>query len=251
MTVHQGPTTDPFLATIYSLTIHKKVASNSKYSHRIVEYNSITWGEKMATATSKRPKSASVKHASLEQTGAFLQALPEKPKEELSLKEAISQLQVPLRAALAKGYSYQELAAMLAQKGINISAFTLKNYVPSGKRSGNKTQSVANTTSRPGRKPAAQKAAAEQSATKSPRSTAAKTSRGTTSTKSDSATTSKASSGKTTTAAKTKASSGATVKQTSAGRTTQKSTGAAKSKPVTNTRTAAKSPTPRRGKKTS
>ncbi|MDX2231485.1 MAG: hypothetical protein NW220_17750 [Leptolyngbyaceae cyanobacterium bins.349] len=71
----------------------------------------------------------------IEQATTFLQELPEKPKEDLSLREAVGQMQESLKAALAKGYSYEELAQMLAGQGIQISAFTLKNYVPSGKRS--------------------------------------------------------------------------------------------------------------------
>lgn len=206
----------------------------------------------MATATSKRPKAASVKHASLEQTGAFLQALPEKPKEELSLKEAISQLQEPIRAALAKGYSYQELAAMLAEKGINISAFTLKNYVPSGKRRSSKEQATAKRTSRPGRKAKEQGSTLADVPAKSPRSTAGKAARSKASTASDSPSTSKPARGrKTTTAAKTKADAGATVKQPSVGRSPQKSSGTAtKSKSATNSRTTTKSGTSRRGRKT-
>jgi hypothetical protein len=204
----------------------------------------------MATATSKRPKAASVKHASLEQTGAFLQALPEKPKEEFSLKEAIAQLQAPIQAALAKGYSYQELAAMLAETGIHISAFTLKNYAPSGKRRSNKEKSAAKSPVRSGSKTKSeQPAVADQSATSS-QSTTEKTSRAKTSPTADS--TSKPSRGrKTTTAAKTKADTGAKVKQASSGRTSQKSSGtAAQTKSATSSRTTAKSGTSRRGKKT-
>ncbi len=206
----------------------------------------------MATATSKRPKAASVKHASLEQTGAFLQALPEKTKEELSLKEAIAQLQEPIRAALVKGYSYQELAAMLAEKGIHISAFTLKNYVPSGKRRSSKEQAVAKRASRPGRKAKDQQSAVVDMSAKAPRSTAGKTARSKASTPSDSTSASKPARGrKTTTAAKTKADTGATVKQPSTGRSSQKASGTAtKSKSATNSRTAARSGTSRRGKKT-
>jgi hypothetical protein len=238
-------TNNASLSTVYSslVTLDKKVVSNFKSSHRIIKYNSNIWGEKMATATSKRPKSASVKHASLEQTGAFLQALPEKPKEELSLKEAIAQLQVPLRAALAKGYSYQELAALLAEKGINISAFTLKNYVPSGKRSANKEKVAAKTGTR-GRTTTTRQTATKEPATKSPRSTAAKTTQGKTSTASASA--SKPARGrKTTTAATTKAETGATVKQPTAKRTAPKTT-----RSTSTSKASAKSGVSRRGKKT-
>jgi hypothetical protein len=88
----------------------------------------------MAVATGKRPKAAVVKQEAIDNTSAFLQSLPDKPKEDMSLREAIEQMREPLRAALLKGYTYQELAAMLSDQGIKISAFTLKNYVPSGRR---------------------------------------------------------------------------------------------------------------------
>lgn len=94
----------------------------------------------MAAVGNKRPKAAAVKQASIEGTSAFLESLPEKPKEDLSLREAIDQMRDSVRSALSKGYTYQELAAMLTEKGIKISAFTLKNYVPSGRRRSSKEQ---------------------------------------------------------------------------------------------------------------
>ncbi|NJP11503.1 MAG: hypothetical protein HC866_20160 [Leptolyngbyaceae cyanobacterium RU_5_1] len=94
----------------------------------------------MATATRKRPKATAVNHQLVGQASALLQELPEKQKEDLSLREAISQMQEPLRAALAKGYNYADLAAMLSEQGIKISPLTLKNYVPSGKRQATKTK---------------------------------------------------------------------------------------------------------------
>ena len=71
---------------------------------------------------------------------AFLQELPEKPKEDLSLKAAVEQMQQSIRETLSKGYSYDDVAQMLSEKGISISALTLKNYVPSGKRQASKTR---------------------------------------------------------------------------------------------------------------
>ncbi len=97
----------------------------------------------MAVVTEKRQKAVAVKQSSIGNTSAFLESLPEKPKEDLSLREAIDQLREPLRAALSRGYTYLELAEMLTEKGIKISAFTLKNYVPSGKRRANKEKEVA------------------------------------------------------------------------------------------------------------
>lgn len=94
----------------------------------------------MATATRKRPRATAVNQELVGQASAFLQELPEKQKEDLSLREAVKQMQDPLKAALAKGYSYEDLAKMLAGKGIKISALTLKNYIPSGKRQTAKTK---------------------------------------------------------------------------------------------------------------
>lgn len=109
-----------------------------------------------AGTTNKRPKATAVNQASIEDTNTFLQSLPEKPKENLSLREAVEQMRDSVKAALAKGYTYQELAALLTEKGIKISAFTLKNYVPSGRRRSSKEQPPVKTVSRRGRKPKAE-----------------------------------------------------------------------------------------------
>jgi hypothetical protein len=93
----------------------------------------------------KRPKAVIVKRDVVETAGSFLGTLPEKPKETLSLREAMSNLKEPIRAALAKGYSYQDLAALLSGQGIEISASTLKNYVPSGKRQSSKESKSADS----------------------------------------------------------------------------------------------------------
>lgn len=107
----------------------------------------------MVEVTEKRQKAIAVKQSSIGNTSAFLESLPEKPKEDLSLREAIDQLREPLRAALSRGYTYAELAEMLTEKGIKISAFTLKNYVPSGKRRANKEkEAAAKVGTRRGRK---------------------------------------------------------------------------------------------------
>lgn len=89
----------------------------------------------MSLAPRKRTRATTVSPDAVEQAASFLEELPDKPKEDLSLREAVGQMQDSLKAALAKGYSYEELAQMLGNQGIQISAFTLKNYVPSGKRS--------------------------------------------------------------------------------------------------------------------
>lgn len=109
----------------------------------------------MAAVTTKRSKASAVKQASIKDTNAFLESLPEKPKEDLSLREAVELMRDSVRGALAKGYTYQELAAMLTDQGIRISAFTLKNYVPSGRRRSLKEQPAAKPVQRRTRKTAA------------------------------------------------------------------------------------------------
>lgn len=100
------------------------------------------------SATGKRPKTSIVSQESVEQAGAFLAELPEKPKENLSLREAVTQLQDQIKAALAKGYSYDDVANILRDRGIDISASTLKNYVPAGKRQATKERNASRTIKR-------------------------------------------------------------------------------------------------------
>lgn len=103
----------------------------------------------MAGTTSKRSRAASIQKQAIDQVNVSLQELPEKPKDNLSLREAVSQLQDEIRAALAKGYSYDDLALMFAQKGIDISALTLKRYVSSGRSRAGKAKTPATRTRRP------------------------------------------------------------------------------------------------------
>jgi len=96
----------------------------------------------MATASKNGSRILGVKPATVEQAKAFLQELPEKPKEDLSLKEAVERMKEPLQLALGKGYSYDSLAKMLSEQGIKISALTLKNYLPSGRRAAAKAKAA-------------------------------------------------------------------------------------------------------------
>lgn len=121
--------------------------------------------EDMAVAASKRPRAATVQKEAVDQVGTFLQDLPEKPKETFSLREAVSRLRDQIQAALAKGYSYDDLAAMLTKQGVEISASTLKNYVPSGKRQAAKEQAApTKPRGRRGRKPQSEEQAILESA---------------------------------------------------------------------------------------
>lgn len=83
----------------------------------------------MAPSRKRSTKSTSISPSSIEQTATALRALPEKEREVWSLREAISQLQEPIRTALDRGYTYEEVTSMLAEQGINISVFSLKRYL--------------------------------------------------------------------------------------------------------------------------
>jgi hypothetical protein len=95
----------------------------------------------MATQVLKRSRAKFVSKQTVEQVGTYLQELPEKTPDTLSLRQTIERLRESIEAALAKGYSYEELVPMLAQQGIDIQPSTLKRYVltrsdrPAGKRS--------------------------------------------------------------------------------------------------------------------
>lgn len=65
----------------------------------------------------------------LQATLEKLEQLEQKQQEELTLRESIYLLRDKLRAALKKGYSYQDLSEILEQQGILVSAATLKQYL--------------------------------------------------------------------------------------------------------------------------
>lgn len=108
----------------------------------------------MAVAT-RRSKSVTIQPTIVTTASSFLEELPAKPKENFSLREAVDQLRDPLKSALGKGYSYQDLALMLRDQGIEISASTLKNYVPSGKRQASKAKAAGVKPVPQAKKPAA------------------------------------------------------------------------------------------------
>ena len=47
----------------------------------------------------------------------------------MSLREAIDQLREPIQSAMAKGYNYEDIIAVLAESGIPTTAATVKRYV--------------------------------------------------------------------------------------------------------------------------
>jgi hypothetical protein len=64
--------------------------------------------------------------ADLAQTVEGLRQLPRKSR---PLREVIAYLQVEIRQTLAKGYSYKEMVAFLAERGIAIAEPTLRQYM--------------------------------------------------------------------------------------------------------------------------
>jgi len=82
----------------------------------------------------RRSPSATIHQDSIDQATAQLEALPEKPKTDWSLRETIRQLQGSINAALERGYSHKEIAEMLAEQDIRISPASLKSYLADSNR---------------------------------------------------------------------------------------------------------------------
>ena len=76
-----------------------------------------------------RIKKTIITQTKISQAIDLLQDLPKKVKEEYTLREAIRAMYPTIRGVLKKGYSYSEVAEMLKQADIKISATTLKQYV--------------------------------------------------------------------------------------------------------------------------
>ena len=103
----------------------------------------------------RRRSSTSIPQSVIDQASTALDQLPEKPKENLSLKEAVAALKDTITSALERGYSYEEVAAMLSEQGVKISASSLKSYLSAIQRTsatkpvkgrGRKAKATAATT---------------------------------------------------------------------------------------------------------
>jgi hypothetical protein len=64
----------------------------------------------------------------------MLQTLPAKPRDSWSLREAITLLHDSILTALNRGYTYEEVSAMLGEQGVNIPASSLKRYLAAMKQ---------------------------------------------------------------------------------------------------------------------
>jgi hypothetical protein len=84
-----------------------------------------------------------IEHERIEAARSRLRALPEKPRtpKAFSIAEAIRQIKTEVRAALKRGYTFDEIAQALKEDGIDVGTPTLKSYVSRG----NKKRSAAKT----------------------------------------------------------------------------------------------------------
>jgi len=92
-----------------------------------------------------QPVSLPISQQTINQIAQFLQQLPLKQQESWSIREAIAYLIMPINAALAKGYSRAEIAAMIRAAGIPISDPSLK-YQLLQLRSQSSSTAAANPT---------------------------------------------------------------------------------------------------------
>jgi hypothetical protein len=88
----------------------------------------------MISTTRRSPNATLVTKTSIDQASEALQGLPEKTKEKLSLREAVDVLRDHITAALDKGYSYEDIAVMLAKQGVTIAPSSLKHYLARSNR---------------------------------------------------------------------------------------------------------------------
>ncbi|MBD1848987.1 hypothetical protein H6F87_02995 [Cyanobacteria bacterium FACHB-502] len=85
------------------------------------------------------------------QLTSVFDALLEKPRDTYTLRQAVTLLYAPLQTALSRGYNYEEIAVILAEQGIPISAFSLKRYLSLSKSE--QPQTSSGQGNRRGRQP--------------------------------------------------------------------------------------------------
>jgi hypothetical protein len=109
----------------------------------------------------QRPSAAAaVTKAAIAQATSMLDDLPARPKESWSLREAVNLLQDSITTALSRGYSYEEVTVLLAGKGVDITASSLKRYLATAKKKIDAGASATTKTRKPRMTKAAKAAAA-------------------------------------------------------------------------------------------
>lgn len=88
----------------------------------------------MATTKKRSSGSATIPKTAIEKVHSTLQDLPEKPKENLSLREAIGELHESITTALNRGYSYEEVVRILSDKNVDITVASLKRYLAAARK---------------------------------------------------------------------------------------------------------------------
>jgi phage gp29-like protein len=100
--------------------------------------------------TGKRSKTAVLTKEVVEQANLCLRNLPEKSEKQAnrSLAEAIQPFQPQIQAALSAGSSYDDIADLLAQQGVNLSGAKLKQYMADENRSSTARSKKRNQTTK-------------------------------------------------------------------------------------------------------
>lgn len=88
----------------------------------------------MPTTRKRSSAAAAVTKSAIAEASTLLKELPEKPKNNWSLREAVSLLQESITEALDRGYTYEEVAVLLGKQGVSIAAPSLKRYLAAVKR---------------------------------------------------------------------------------------------------------------------
>jgi hypothetical protein len=93
----------------------------------------------MAKTKKRSSAAAAVSKSAIEQVSLSLKDLPAKPKENLSLREAVLELHHSITTALDRGYSYDEVAGILAGQGVEITVASLKRYLAVARKEASET----------------------------------------------------------------------------------------------------------------
>jgi hypothetical protein len=89
-----------------------------------------------------------IPRTAVEQAIEVLKDLPEKPKEELSLGEAVEMGREPILEALKeKNYSHEEVAATLSEHGVEITPSSLRYYLTRGRKKKDDSTKASRTRS--------------------------------------------------------------------------------------------------------
>lgn len=70
---------------------------------------------------------------------------PPKPKQGMTLREVIMKSKTMINKALKRGYTYEEIAAILTSEGISIKGATLKQYLTESKSKKRQTETTASS----------------------------------------------------------------------------------------------------------